>query len=254
MNATKRKRTLMLVISSFFLVVGCTNKDIIIDNNEDETTLDNEIEGIENDIEKQVNIIFNSSDLWELSDEVVGDFCEKDDCKGFGYAITDLDEDGFIEVIKSLYSGNGHFSRNIIYEVTEDGNIIQWDSELEECYSEPDLLSMNELIVCDISSDKFIYYVDDFESWGVSGEANRYGLLEVSSNTVKYNEEYREELAYFPEDNKASYYRGDIELTVEQYNELVEERNKCSNRKKLKWFTEISYENIMESYEVSKKE
>ena len=245
---------IIFCISSFFLLVGCTNKGIIIDNNEDETTLDDEIEGIENEIEKQANIILNSSNLWELSDEVVGDFCEKDDCKGFGYAITDLDEDGFIEVIKSLYSGNGHFSRNIIYEVTEDGTIFQWDSELEKCYSEPDLLSMNELMVCDISSDKFIYYVDDFESWGVYGEANRYGILEVSSNTIKYNEDYREELTYSPEENKASYYKGDIELTVEQYNELVEERNKCSNGKKLKWFTEISYENIMESYKVSKKE
>ena len=37
---------IMFCISSFFLVVGCTNKDIIIDNNEDETTLDNEIESV----------------------------------------------------------------------------------------------------------------------------------------------------------------------------------------------------------------
>lgn len=214
---------------------------IIMNSNEENSS---------SDIENQVNILLDSSDYWELSEETVGDFCEKDDCHEYGYTITDLDEDGFLEVIKSLYAGNGHFSRNSIYEITEDGKIVQWDnSELEKCYSQPDLLSMSEIIIYDNSSDSYRYYTDDFESWGVYGYANRYGIMEILDNTIKYQEIYREEISYSPEENNISFFEGDRELTEKQYNEKVDDKNIGSNRKKLKWFTEISFDNIKDSYE-----
>ena len=227
------------------MLISCNN------TNNGETSEGNEtVEaiGMFNDIEEQIYILLDNKDIWELSDETIGDFCEKDDCNGYGYAIADLDEDGYLEIIKSVYAGNGHFSFNSVYETTDDGSVIMWDNtQLNNCYSEPDLLSMEELAVCSNDSDKIKYFTDDFESWGVYGYSNRYGILEISDNSINYVEECREEITSNEDDNSC-YYDEDAEISEEQFNEIMAPRNENVSAKALLWFTEITYENICDSY------
>lgn len=223
-------------------LISCNN------TNNGETSEGNETGeaiGVSNDIEEQIYILLDNKDIWELSDEKVGDFCEKEDCNGFGYAITDLDEDGYIEIIKSLYAGNGHFSWNSFYEVTEEGDVIRWDdSELKECYSQPDLLSMECLPIFANDAEKLEYYVYDFESWGVTGYVNRYGVLLINDNTVSYTEEFREEI----QEGSPSYYIGEEAMSEEQFKELKAPFDDCFIKKGLWWFTDITFENLKYSY------
>ena len=232
----------LILLACLCLLFGCNN------TNNGETSEGNEtVEaiGVSNDIEEQIYILLDNKDIWELSDEKVGDFCEKEDCNGFGYAITDLDEDGYIEIIKSLYAGNGHFSLNSFYEVDEDGTVICWDnSELGACYSQPDLLSMEYLPIFANDAEKLEYYVYDFESWGVTGYVNRYGVLLINDNTVSYTEEFREEI----QEGISSYYIGEEVVSEEQFKELKVPFDDCSIRKGLWWFTDITFENLKYSY------
>lgn len=233
----------------FLFVILNTGCSVTKEKNETEDSIQTIVEekSDENNdyIKDQINTLLVYSDIWELSDETIGDFCEKEDCNGFGYAVTDLDEDGYIEIIKSLYIGNGHFSWNSFYEVTEEGDVIRWDdSELKECYSQPDLLSMDLLPFFSNAFGETIYYVDDFESLGVYGWIERYGFLELYDDTVSYKEEGR----YETYENNVTYFIGEEEVTEKEYSEEKTKTTECESVKKLTWFTEITYDSLMGSY------
>ena len=98
MNGMKFMKKWHLAVSLIFLasiaIAGC--------NHNTATEI-----GVSDDIDLQLNVIYENADIWQVSDEQVGDFCESRDFKNYGYAISDLDEDGYLEVIKSGWAGPG---------------------------------------------------------------------------------------------------------------------------------------------------
>lgn len=195
------------------------------------------------DADVQLSVIENNKDLWTFSDSSVKD------CNGYGYAVSDLDMDGYLEIIKSSYGGNGHFSQNSFYEVTENKELKELDSsDLLSSYSQPDLLAMNSLKKIQ-DSEGWVYFTEDFESWGVYGYANRYGNLSIKNDSIFFEEIAREENTASVDGMEATYYIRENEIAENEYIEWMKQCNDTICFVKLIWFQEISSENLKKSYE-----
>ncbi len=99
--------------------------------------------------EGQLKTIADSKDVWYNSDAM------------HLYAVTDLDENGRLEMIASQVEGSGQFSSNHFYEVSEDFTSLQ---PVEYTYgmehSEPDLGGLTRLRCYRIPGDN-VYIVND---------------------------------------------------------------------------------------------
>lgn len=134
-------------------------------------------------IDQQLKVIEENASLWQVSEKKDGDFCEATDFQDYGYAVFDFDRDGLLEIIKSGWSGTGHYSQNHVYEVTADGSMAELDSsELTAMESQPDLLFKG---IMNFSRSGYeAYLVQDVETDGVQdGEAQTY-LMSVKGNKV----------------------------------------------------------------------
>ena len=133
------------------------------------------------DTEGQLEILEKEAAVWQLSEEAHGDFTEATDFANYGFAVTDLDNDGMLEVIKSGWAGTGHYSMNYIYEVTAEGTLEAIDtSALEEMKSQPDLFM--EGIRTAGNADKNTYIVIDME-YG-AGSSYTYYEMRMENNKI----------------------------------------------------------------------
>ena len=170
------------------------------------------------DWKKQIVFLQCCSKQWELETEIRDghDYYEAE-CNDHGYAIADLDEDGFLEVIKSFYMGNAHSSINRIFEVTMDGNLVEWG---EDIYEEPDLLMQDTLTLYENENGERFYIAYDFESYGVQGQKDSYIQMFVKANAITYREICScERLLGEKEENNAYYHNQPI--TYDEYMEMI---------------------------------
>lgn len=75
-------------------------------------------------IEQQLQLIVENEQLWKL------DYREKDSYGYYGaeyyhYAVTDLNQNGRLEILSNTYNGNGHMPWNDCFEVSEDGKALE---------------------------------------------------------------------------------------------------------------------------------
>ena len=182
-----------------------------IDNTDEE-----KLSGAALDTDTQLGILEKEASVWQLSEEPHGDFTEATDFANYGFAVTDLDNDGMLEVIKSGWAGTGHYSMNYIYEVTAEGTLEAIDtSALEGMNSQPDLL-MEGIRSAD-TADKNTYIVIDM-------------VYDAGRSDYTYYEMRME-------DNKIS------------LNPCQESENVDSLLDNAFWFKDITADNLKESYE-----
>ncbi|MGN0353185.1 MAG: hypothetical protein ACI4ES_16215 [Roseburia sp.] len=103
-------------------------------------------------VEEQLTLIAENASLW------LGD------CEGiyYQYAITDLDQNGRLEIITSSCEGTGHYSYNQIYEVNEAlDSLILCEPDWEEGESQPDLAVSTVPVYYDFEHNVYLYVFDD---------------------------------------------------------------------------------------------
>ena len=103
------------------------------------------------DAEKQIDVMMNNIDTWLAKDEY-----------GYQYAITDLDQNGRLEIIASICQGTGHFTTTKIFEVNEQKDGL---SEIDYPYKDGDSMVdiVDTRIVCfyDNQNDIYHYIMND---------------------------------------------------------------------------------------------
>lgn len=111
----------------------------------EETPSDEQTEAIKPaDVTIQMEIISQSRDNWRLSDDVFG-------C----YAVTDLDQNGRLELISSYNEGSGLYSYNTFWEINEDcTDLVICESVNQEWTSQADMV----VTTTDVYYDGIDYY------------------------------------------------------------------------------------------------
>ena len=221
-----KKRILVLTILTGVVtgLTGCGSKEAtVMESSVTESSVSESAEtdstvpeNLVMDASGQLQILEQEADKWQVSSERTGDFTEVTDFTEYGYAVTDLDGDGMLEIIKSGWAGNGHYSINTIFEVTEQGSIEKIDfSELTKMKSEPDLYALG--IKAIIDNDKVVYVVSDLEKLGLESQRTYY-VIDLKDDKVH--------------------------LRAYEGSENIEDAPDAA-----KWFIEINEKNLLESYE-----
>ncbi len=106
---------------------------------EEDADEEQEDEKVSIDVDEQLDIIVDSYDTYKVSSEdeaalnTVVDYC---------YAVTDLDSDGLLEIIKVCYGEEKKSTYTQIYEVASDKTLKAWDmTAFRELDVEPNLAS-----------------------------------------------------------------------------------------------------------------
>ena len=139
------------------------------------------------------------------------------------------------------------FYYQFIYELTDDGNLIEWDiSELEKYDSQPDLYFLDNIskIVDDMGNNYYI--VEDLIKDGASLSTNCYFSMNIESNRIKlemlgYIENKEGTVRYYLKKNEVS-----EQTWMEWKNSIMRSRDISFE---LLWFNEISKENLQKSFD-----
>ena len=211
------KYKLLCLLLCIFVLAGCAAETQETETPEHEET--QAVSDSESTYDQQLQTIYDNADTWRLQDaDNVGPswYCF--------YAITDLDHDGYLEVIKRTEYNNGPNTQLWIYEVTEDGGITELESELEEPGSDyrtahyPEF-SLNRPTAYYEEDGVYRYLLCDCISYGVACVYNHYGYLSIQDDRI-YFDFVCTELA---EDagSLVTYYDGDNNMISEDdYNAL----------------------------------
>ncbi len=206
-------------ISSFEDVDAVSGATSDVDSSEDASNQASDSASEESDdsagasgVIDQGQIIYDNRDVWET--EVDSSF------DGVCYAVTDFDNDGWLEIVSSMYNEKEFTSENHIYEVDKDNNLVEMDIDaLNEVQGGPDLYLANA------------YYPVDYETF-------------ITWFSFKENEEADEaSKAWYVitiEDNKATIVE---EYSYEKYGKYI-----SLFPDKLFWFTDITMDNINRSF------
>ena len=105
----------------------------------------------------QVKLIAENRDLWLLTDPMQADIAQ--------YAVTDLDENGRLELIATITEGSGQFSTTQFYEVSEDyTKLVQLPYSYGETHSEPDIGWFNSFRCYKGELGNFIVAMDEMRN------------------------------------------------------------------------------------------
>ncbi|MCI5730622.1 MAG: YdcF family protein [Eubacterium sp.] len=190
-------------------------------------------------VEKQLQQIVQSEKLWRL------EYREKEDpnfyqgASCYWYAVTDLDQNGRLEIISAVTNGNGHHFTNECYEISQSGTSLEKIPGLSE------LAPIEETqAFFDKTKNCYHYAIADMDRGGAAYHELRY------EDVVKEKEKIHCDVyASVSDENekKTCYYKGDFEKKIsneecgkilEQYYDGMEEKKvkfawfQCNDRKK----------------------
>lgn len=249
-NTEKRVKNMIkykksgIVISIVAIVVCIVATAICLTNKKDNKK--SNLNDAEN-IEKQLNLIFTNKELWYKNTE--------EDI--FSYAVTDLDQNGRLEIIASICQGTGIYTYTTIYEVNESLDNLQIckNDDVSEYDSQADIIQDNLTIFYDRKNNIYHYVLNDLVK---NGAAEYYeNKRDFYLNNGKISENY---LAY----KNTIYINGDPhiscsekdgnEITQGEYNNY--EDNYFENFEKMsaniEWlynYTDIELINLKNSYD-----
>lgn len=270
-----KKILLFSILLCSLVFSGCKNNEGIIDNNPSEITSEvfvaddpdveaskelesfelntdtQELNNIDGKYAWQIQAIYDNRDIWKLSDEDNVDsdwYCD--------YAITDFDQDGYLEVCKCVQYNNGPVTTIWIYEVSEDGTIVELESELDDpdvdyksvCYPDIKYRPYANYIEED-GEYKYIFY--DCRSYGLTGGVFfDFGYLVIRDNKVDYDIVCT--MFSDAEDNWLYYDGEGNEINEEEFNNLQDNYSgDFEGSHKIYWFTDdmIDISCIKKSFE-----
>ena len=183
----------------------------------------------EEEVNRQLQLLYDNSSDWG-----------KTDSSDYEYAISDLDRDGYLEII----TASDDSSELYIYEVSENDLIIEWDiSELQQGPYKPDLLRSGVFIHTQDGTE-YVYVATNHNTFF---DITRSGFLTVKDNSIGYSVFLTMD---WNSNEETKYYFGDDEISVEEYEEKYNYYYKeASTYIKLGRFKDIKLEYLRNSYE-----
>ena len=183
----------------------------------------------EEEVNRQLQLLYDNSSIWG-----------KTDSSDYEYAISDLDRDGYLEII----TASDDSSELYIYEVSENDLITEWyTSELQQGPYKPDLLGRGVFLHAQDSTE-YVYVATNYNKFF---NITRSGFLTVKDNSIGYSVFLTMD---WNSNEETKYYFGDDEITAEEYEEkhryYYEE---TSTYIKLGGFKDIKLEYLRNSYE-----
>ena len=145
---------LVIIVGAF---ISINNKTKVMSNNiSGDTKNSGEKEQTKAiNVEKQIDVIMNNIDTWNLS-------TDEDIYAPYGYAITDLDQNGRLEIIASSCQGTGIYTYSNYYEVNEGLNgLNKIERNVEEGSSEADIMLPTVKVFIDKVANEYHYIFDD---------------------------------------------------------------------------------------------
>lgn len=158
-------------------------------------------------VEQQLRLIARSQETWRL------EYREKDEpnyYQGSGhywYVVTDLDQNGRLELISAATNGNGYRFGNECYEVSPSGDL------LEKVKISPELAPISELTVYqDKKSDSTHYVICNMDKGGAAYHEHRWQDVVKKGKSVT-SSTYA---SYVNDNEKYTYYKGDFGKKIEE--------------------------------------
>jgi len=223
------------------------------DSASDSSTSDNSADDVEDDEDAEITAsdmlqtFYNTRDQWELVDGTYDDGNEGITFNdGYSYAVTDIDDDGNLEILMSGMAGSGHYSINVFYEFSDIDTIEKMDTKgLEFNGSEPDI-SGDYLARFVDDQGNINYLFTDYENYGASG-----GKTNYYSVTVEDNSFLTSLVGYAESDQGTTSYYDDEEnrISLNGLNWQIERTFKEENFKSISWFYDVTLDNIKASYD-----
>ncbi len=205
------------------VLTGCVSPGSQPDREEDPNTdIENSEGGTEDTVDdvlatqKQLQLIAANKDLWRVLEEM----------DSWGYAVTDLNQNGRLEIISSECHGTGFYSTTRIFEVNEAGDaLVKYADDFEEYDSQPDFLFAEEyqafyidgachMIVEDMIKEgaAVYHYVTDEVSLKEGRIAYR-ALAQRTESYVLTGDDTERTTSFFDGENNS--------ITEEEYNALI---------------------------------
>ncbi len=208
----------LIIVTSTVGACGCKADDNTTNYETEEIEDQNIVVSTENTVDKQIQVIVSKIDEWKVMDET----------DIWGYAITDLNKNGRLELISSECHGTGFYSTTRIFEVNDTYNsLTEYTNNFGEGDSQPDFLFLDEYKAFG-SEDTFFLIVEDM----IKVDAITYHYI---SNSISINNKTVERSVlghrtecyqYTGDDTKmvSSFYDGDgNSINEQEYNSLVDD-------------------------------
>lgn len=203
----------------------------------------------------ELEVFYANQDVWNSNEIDMGEGYEKVVLDEWYYAITDLDKDEHLEIIKSGYAGEDKTSYSVIYELQGDGSV--------KAVNTPDLLNPDntyphspafykyDYMFCYIvNNDTWLYLTNASTKLGDKEYEDEYGLMVFSNNRLGLRDVVSCKCVSGDNGDNYTYYDSKHEeIDKDKYDELY--KNYTSKGKRyatMKWFKEISRENLGASY------
>ncbi len=123
-------------------------------------------EGMKSEVEESAQIALIASQVkkWTKMDS------DSDDGEPYcSYAVTDLDQNGRLEIIESSADqGSGRFTTSEYFQVNEAGDDLEQLSISDEEYSQDDIVSNMDTVYYDESTGEYHYITGDFATAGAA--------------------------------------------------------------------------------------
>lgn len=183
----------------------------------------------EEEVNRQLQLLYDNSSVWG-----------KTDSSDYEYAISDLDRDGYLEIITT----SDDSSELYIYEVSENDLITEWyTSELQQGPYKPDLLGRGVFLHTQDGTE-YVYVATNYNKFF---NITRSGFLTVKDNSIGYSVFLTMD---WNSNEETKYYFGDDEITAEEYEEKYRYYyEETSTYIKLGRFKYIKLEYLRNSYE-----
>lgn len=183
----------------------------------------------------QIDTLLDQHEVWEITHTKHGDFDEYES-QPFGWTVTDLDHDGYLEVIKAGIMGTGRFSWSEIYEVTEDGKLeLRYSSFENENYLNADIVLYDSMKYF-VNDGDYFYICGDTEGYMPEGYKDRYVKFGLVDDDISC-----ENICWLWSNEETTYYdAADNEITEDEFNELVSKEVESGEFKEVNflWTTE----------------
>lgn len=168
------------------------------------------------DEDVQLELLMGYMDVWRGGE----------DGGGYQYAVTDLDQNGRLEILSSSVQGTGLYTYTTCYEVNEEGDgIYEVILDSSQWEGGPDLIQKSLPVYVDRAASVYWYLAEDFTRISPTEYMNTKMILVKKGDELEQQPLAYEEI-YAGEDSETHfYYRADgEEITKSEYDGFADSR------------------------------
>ncbi len=168
------------------------------------------------DAAEQLDLIAANRELWRGTEDYI-DYC---------YIVTDLDQNGRLEVMNASLQGSGMFTYAVCYEVNAEGTGLDPISQGETEYDAwPDIAVNKAQVHYDSTADAYWYEIDDYMRDGAAKGVTVRMLLTKNGKSIA-TETLGADMRVSTENSEShTYYNGEgDEIALEEYENVVSRR------------------------------